>query len=80
LVIEPSDDRLQQRLAKRAQRFGGAAERLEPRTIVGTPPQVIARLQEFVAIGVSHFIAMFGRVDRLESTELFAREVMPAFR
>jgi hypothetical protein len=29
---------------------------------------------------VTHFIGMFGRVERLEATELFAREVMPAFR
>ena len=34
--------------------------------IVGTPARVIERIKEYVAVGVTHFIAMFGRVDRLE--------------
>lgn len=80
VLIEADEERLQRRLAKRAQRLGAAVDQLEQRMIVGTPTNVIRRIQEFVAIGVTHFIAMFGRVDRLESTELFAREVIPAFR
>jgi len=80
LLIEPDDERLQRRLAKRAARTGAAADHLDQRTIAGTPPQVIGRIREFVALGVTHFIAMFGRVDRLDATELFAREVIPAFR
>jgi len=80
VIIEADAERLERRLAKRAQRFGAAVEQMESRTIVGTPERVIARIKEFVAVGVTHFIAMFGRVDRLEATELFAREVIPAFR
>jgi len=79
IIIEPTAERLHRRLAKRAASFGGA-DPLQGRAINGTPEQVIARLREFVAVGVTHFIAMFGRVDRLEATELFAREVIPAFR
>ncbi len=48
--------------------------------IVGTPARVIERIKEYATVGVTHFIALFGRVDRLESTELFGREVIPAFR
>jgi F420-dependent oxidoreductase-like protein len=80
LIIEPDEERLARRLAKRAARAGAAADHLDQRTISGTPAGVIARIKEFVAVGVTHFIAMFGRVDRLESTELFGREVIPAFR
>jgi F420-dependent oxidoreductase-like protein len=80
VIIEADAERLERRLAKRAQRIGAAVEQLESRTIAGTPERVIARIKEFVAVGVTHFIAMFGRVDRLEATELFAREVIPAFR
>jgi F420-dependent oxidoreductase-like protein len=79
LVIEPNEERLGQRMAKRAAR-GGAAAEMDRRGIAGTPEQVIARIREYVALGVTHFIAMFGRVDRTEATELFAREVIPAFR
>jgi F420-dependent oxidoreductase-like protein len=80
IVIEADEERLQRRLAKRAQRLGAAADQLQDRMIVGTPAAVIRRIQEFVAIGVTHFVAMFGRVDQLGSTELFGREVIPAFR
>jgi F420-dependent oxidoreductase-like protein len=80
VLIEPDEARVQRRLAKRAERFGGAVEQLASRMIVGTPAQVIQRIQEFVAIGVTHFIAMFGRVERLEATDLFARAVIPSFR
>jgi F420-dependent oxidoreductase-like protein len=79
LVIEPTEQRLQQRLAKRAARFGAPPEQVG-HSIVGTPAGVIARIKEYVSLGVTHFIAMFGRVDRLDATELFAREVIPAFR
>jgi alkanesulfonate monooxygenase SsuD/methylene tetrahydromethanopterin reductase-like flavin-dependent oxidoreductase (luciferase family) len=80
VIIEPDEERLQRRLAKRAARSGAAADQLDQQMIVGTPARVIARIKEYVAAGVTHFIAMFGRVDRLEATELFGREVIPAFK
>ncbi|HYC22555.1 MAG TPA: LLM class F420-dependent oxidoreductase [Candidatus Bathyarchaeia archaeon] len=78
LIIDEDEERLAQRLRKRAERSGGAA--IDARTIVGTPPQVVARIREFAALGVTHFIAMFGRVDDLRATRLFAERVIPAFR
>jgi F420-dependent oxidoreductase-like protein len=78
IVIEPDDARLQERLAKRAARGHGDAYGLN--VILGTPEQIAARIREYIAVGVTHFIGMFGRVERLGATELFAREVMPAFR
>jgi len=80
VLIESTAARYRQRVAKRAERMGLAAEQLDRTMIGGTPDRVIARLREYIAVGVTHFIAMFGRVDRLDATELFAREVMPAFR
>lgn len=81
VLIEADEERLRQRLAKRAVRLGGeAADQINEGVIAGTPARVIARIREYVALGVTHFIAMFGRVDRLGATELFAREVIPPFR
>lgn len=74
IVIEETEEKLERRLAKR-----GANADLIP-GIVGTPEKVAARLREYVDVGVTHFIAMFGRVERLGATELFAREVIPTFR
>jgi F420-dependent oxidoreductase-like protein len=76
ILIEATEERLQQRLAKRAARGGGVP--LEG--IAGTPETVAAHIREYVDAGVTHFIAMFGRVEHLGATELFAREVIPAFR
>lgn len=78
IVIEPDAARLQERLAKRAARGHGDAYGLN--AMVGTPSQIAARIRDYVAVGVTHFIGMFGRVERLGATELFAREVIPAFR
>ena len=78
IIIEPDAARLAERLAKRAARGHGDAYGLN--AIVGTPEQIVARLREYIALGVTHFIGMFGRVERLGATELFAREVMSAFR
>ena len=78
VIIEPDAARLAERLAKRAARGHGDAYGLN--AIVGTPEQIVARLREYIALGVTHFIGMFGRVERLGATELFAREVIQAFR
>lgn len=78
IIIEPDEARLQERLAKRAARGHGDAYGLN--ALAGTPEQIVARLREYVAIGVTHFIGMFGRVEHLGATELFAAEVMKAFR
>lgn len=75
IVIEATEARVQERLAKRAAR--GA---LPLEGIAGTPETVAARIREYVDVGVTHFIAMFGRVEHLGATELFAREVIPAFQ
>jgi F420-dependent oxidoreductase-like protein len=77
LLIDDDAARLERRLARRAQNMGGAAD---DNAIAGSPDQVIAKIREFQALGVTHFIAMFGRVDDLRATRLFAEKVIPAFR
>lgn len=79
VLIEPTEERLQERLRKRAAR-GGATTVLDERGITGTPETIATKIEEYVSLGVTHFIAMFGRVDRLGATELFAKEVIPRFR
>jgi len=53
---------------------------MESRALVGTPERVIERVREYVAVGVTHFIGLFGRVEDLRGTRLFAEQVLPAFR
>lgn len=80
LLIDDDADRLKRRLDKRAAAMGAVGAAMDERMIAGTPEQVIERIREFTAIGVTHFIAMFGRVDDLRATRLFAEKVIPAFR
>ena len=80
LLIDEDGDRLETRLRRRAERAGGVGAAIDEKMIAGTPEKVIARIREYVALGVTHFIAMFGRVDDLRATRLFADRVIPAFR
>jgi luciferase family oxidoreductase group 1 len=62
------------------------ADLLEKYFVVGTPKQCVERLKDLkAAMGIDHFNASFwfGDLSRervLRSMELFAKEVMPAFR
>jgi F420-dependent oxidoreductase-like protein len=78
VLIEPDAKRLEERMAKRAARGHGDAYGLN--AMIGTPEQITARIREYIAVGVTHFIAMFGRVERLGATELSAQEMIPALR
>lgn len=46
---------------------------------VGTPDQIIDWLNEFRAVGVTHFVCRFGSMDQFGQVERFAKEVLPAF-
>ena len=48
--------------------------------IAGTPDECIARVRRTVEMGATTLIMSFGRRPRLEALEIFAREVIPAFR
>lgn len=48
--------------------------------LVGNPEQCVARLQEYVSLGIHHFFLLFPDLPDLTSLELFAHTVLPAFR
>ncbi len=58
-------------------------ERVRDGMVVGTPEQVVARLQHYAAAGVDQFCygASFGlpHDDAMRSLDLFITEVMPHF-
>lgn len=47
---------------------------------VGTPSQIIARMQEYIALGVDYFMLHTGDFPDLTTLELLASEVFPALR
>jgi alkanesulfonate monooxygenase SsuD/methylene tetrahydromethanopterin reductase-like flavin-dependent oxidoreductase (luciferase family) len=51
-----------------------------PSAIVGTPPDVIARLRDYVAVGIDHVNALFPYTREREMVELLGREAVAALR
>jgi len=49
-------------------------------TLVGTPEAVAARLEEYTALGVSHFMLWFLDFPSLDGLGLFAEQVIPRLR
>jgi F420-dependent oxidoreductase-like protein len=80
VIVDADGARARARLERVAGAWGMAPEQMAARALAGTPEEVVARVREYVALGVTHFIGMFGRVEDLRSTRLFAERVLPHFR
>lgn len=55
-------------------------EARRPVVVGGTPESCIARLKQYASLGVNHFIINMDAPYDFESLELFAKNVLPAFR
>jgi F420-dependent oxidoreductase-like protein len=80
VIVDADPARARTRLERVATAWGMSPEQMEARALAGTPERIVERVREYVALGVTHFVGMFGRVDDLRSTRLFAEQVFPAFR
>jgi F420-dependent oxidoreductase-like protein len=78
--IDQDEERIENRLERNRTAENPTQRTYARVAIAGTPAQVTARLKEYAAAGVSHVVCHFGRTTDLRGTELFARDVMPAFR
>jgi len=80
VIVDADAERAAKRLERTAAAWGTTSTDMAKRALAGTPGQVVERVREYVAAGVTGFIGMFGRVDDLRSTRLFAERVIPVFR
>jgi alkanesulfonate monooxygenase SsuD/methylene tetrahydromethanopterin reductase-like flavin-dependent oxidoreductase (luciferase family) len=80
VIVDADPARARTRLERIAAAWGMTPEQMEARALAGTPERIVERVQEYLALGVTHFVGMFGRVDDLRSTRLVAERVLPAFR
>ena len=58
--------------------YGSRAD-FEQEFLIGTPARIIERLNEYVDLGVTHFMLWFMDFPSMEGVRLFARTVMPVF-
>ena len=77
--IDQDEERIAARLERNRNAENPTQQTYARTAIAGTPSQVTARVREYVDAGVSHVVCHFGRTTDLRGTELFAREVVPAF-
>jgi F420-dependent oxidoreductase-like protein len=80
VIVDADGARARARLERVAGAWGMSPEQMAGRALAGTPDEVVGRVREYAALGVTHFIGMFGRVEDLRSTRLFAERVLPHFR
>ncbi len=80
VIVDADAARAEARLERLAGAWGMSREQMAARALAGTPERVVERIREYAALGFRSFIGMFGRVDDLRSTRLFAERVIPAFR
>jgi F420-dependent oxidoreductase-like protein len=80
VIVDADPARVRQRVERMAAAWGTSPAEMERRALAGTPERVVERLREYEAVGVTKFVGMFGRVDDLRATRLFAERVMPAVR
>jgi alkanesulfonate monooxygenase SsuD/methylene tetrahydromethanopterin reductase-like flavin-dependent oxidoreductase (luciferase family) len=78
--IDADGDKIAARMARNAQSDNATARRYAQTAIAGTPEQVVARIREYEAAGVTHLVCHFGRTTDLRGTRLFAETVFPSFR
>jgi F420-dependent oxidoreductase-like protein len=62
---------------RRAANIGRKADELRANAVAGTPDEVVARLQEFSAIGAQSVYLQVLDLDDLDHIELLAEEVLP---
>ena len=79
LVLAPTKAALEDAVASARRRYGGAGWGLDAGGFIGTPDDIIKRIREKAALGVSLFVFFFHDRGRPETLKLFAREVAPAF-
>ncbi len=79
LVLARTEGELRRKREALAQQFGAALSFLEPGILIGTPTQVIERIEQYRNAGAEWInLALRAPFDP-DALELFASEVMPAF-
>lgn len=80
VFMDDDEDRLRDRLGRRAQQRNQTIEEFVKGNLWGTPQQIAEQIRAYADLGTSQFIVLFGRVSDLRGTQEFAEKVFPLFR
>lgn len=79
IIIEKTVNQVQETVKDYSSHFNMTAESCVAQKVVGTPAEVVTRLEEYVDLGVDLVICHFVNGHTLQPPQLFAEEVMPKF-
>ena len=79
-VIVDEAEKVAETLERRAARRNQTVDDFTSRMIAGTPEQCIAKIEQYVAAGISYFTMNMGSLRDLRTPALFAEKVLPHFR
>jgi alkanesulfonate monooxygenase SsuD/methylene tetrahydromethanopterin reductase-like flavin-dependent oxidoreductase (luciferase family) len=86
VLIAPTRQRVTE-LLEHAARLGHAGDAagsgpkvMEDSWMVGTPDEIIARIEEYRTLGISHFMLWFMDFPGMDGVRLFAQTVLPHFK
>jgi F420-dependent oxidoreductase-like protein len=80
MAIARSREEAERKAREAASRVDEDFDAMRDRWLLGTPEDIRAQLQAFVDVGVTYWIIGMGAPFDLQGLELFANEVIPAFR
>ena len=78
--VTDSAEEKQEMIARAAAMFGAPVEMIAPGLLVGSVSELRDRIQQFIEVGVTHFIPILHTPTDHTTIGRFAEEVMPAFR
>lgn len=78
LITEFAEEK-QAFIERTAAMFNAPVEMITPALLVGTASEVKDRIQQFIEVGVTHFILLMNAPVNTDTIRRFAEEVMPSF-
>ena len=79
-MVCKTESEKQAALNKVATTWGRKPEEMDPMALVGTVDQIRARIDEFLSIGVTHFIVSLGPPFDHDGMRHFAEEIIPKYK
>jgi alkanesulfonate monooxygenase SsuD/methylene tetrahydromethanopterin reductase-like flavin-dependent oxidoreductase (luciferase family) len=80
LAIARSREEAERKARAAASRVEEDFDAQRDRWLLGTPEDIRGQLQAFIDVGVTYWVIGMGAPFDLQGLELFANEVIPAFR